>query len=62
MPDLSISKACPACNLPAAALGYAEDHHAKANGALVVVLEEGTHAAQHDARIRPKPLEVGRVC
>ena len=61
MQHFTIGIACPRYKLPAAAFGYAKDHHAKANGAFVVVLEQGTHAAQHDARVGPQSLEVGCV-
>ena len=47
--------------LPAVALSNAEDYHAKANGGLVIVLEETLVSAQHDARVGPQPLEVGCV-
>ena len=47
---------------PAAALGNTEHHDAKADGGLVVVLEEALVAAQHDPGVGPQALEVGCVC
>ena len=46
----------------AGCFGNAEDGDAEANGRFVVVLEGAIAAAQHDARVRPQPLEVRRVC
>ena len=54
--------AARAVRSPGVAFGNAEDNHAEANGRFVIVLEEALHAAQHDARVWPQALEVGRVC